>query len=119
MNFSLLERVYADGPVTTLVNPWQLGSGTTLGGIIALITNILIGIGIALVIIFLVLGGIRYLTSGGDQKAAQEARAMLTNAVIGFVIVLGAITLRFVLGNLLGENTDYTNPIGDLSIEGD
>ena len=42
------------------------------------------------------------MTAKGDQKAATEARNALTNAVVGFIVVIGAFTIKIVLQNILG-----------------
>lgn len=45
----------------------------------------------ALVFLFmLILGGIRYITSGGDKGATEAARSQITAALIGLVIVFAA-----------------------------
>lgn len=88
-------------PTGTVVNPLDLGTEVTIAQIFTLITNIIIGIGIALTVIFLVLGGIQYITSRGDTKQVETARASLTNAIIGFIIVIAAVTIRFVVSNVL------------------
>lgn len=41
-------------------------------------------------VILLVIAGLKLATSGGNQAAMENAKSMLTNAVIGFVIVLAA-----------------------------
>ena len=52
--------------------------------------------GIAIFIMFLI-GGFQYLTSGGDPKATQSAKNVLTYAVFGLVfILLGWFALRFI-----------------------
>jgi len=38
----------------------------------------------------LILGGIRYITSGGDKGATESARSQITAALIGLVIVFAA-----------------------------
>uniref|UniRef100_A0A7C4TP56 Uncharacterized protein n=1 Tax=candidate division WWE3 bacterium TaxID=2053526 RepID=A0A7C4TP56_UNCKA len=83
------------------VNTISLGDIETLADVFALAINIVLGIGIALTIIYLILGGIQYITSKGDQKAAQEARTSLTNAVIGFIVVIGAFTIRTIVVSFL------------------
>lgn len=54
--------------------------------------------GIAL-LIYLVLGGFQLMTSKGDPKAMEGAKGKITNALIGFIIVIFA----FVIVNLLGQ----------------
>lgn len=72
----------------------------------ALAMNVALGVGISLTVIFLIMGGIQYITSKGDQKAAQEARNSLTNAIIGFVVVIGAFAIKSIVMNLLGADVE-------------
>ena len=63
----------------------------------------------------LLLGGIRYLTAGGDEKATQEARRTLTNGVIGLIIVVASFLVSELLFRVFGLHgliifTDPTNP---------
>ena len=75
-----------------------------LGDVFGFLVNVVLGVGIAITIIFLILGGIQYITAKGDQKAAGAAREALTNAVIGFIVVIGAFTIRLILMNVLTDN---------------
>src|SRR3989344_1427453 len=103
---TLLQHVYAasrGGDIPSDVNRIDLGV-QTLAEAFGIAINIVLGIGIALTIIFLILGGIQYITSKGDQKAAQEARTSLTNAVIGFIVVIGAFTIKTVMVSILGAS---------------
>lgn len=98
---NLLTKVYAQN---TEVQKPTIGIDS-LADAFGLAINVVMGVGISLTIIFLILGGIQYMTAKGDQKAAQEARTSLTNAVIGFIVVIGAFAIRTILLNLLGANT--------------
>ena len=83
-----------------------------LADVFGFLINVVLGVGIAVTIIFLILGGIQYITARGDQKAAGAARESLTNAVIGFIVVIGAFTIRTILINVIGgtnTNTGVTN----------
>ena len=80
------------------VNDPNLKIGSIIG---ATLTYIFAAAGIAL-LIYLVLGGFQLMTSRGDQKAAQGAQAKITNAVIGFVIVIFAYFLVSLIGRILG-----------------
>src|SRR3989344_2937557 len=93
---NLLQPVYA-----VTLKQVTITNITSLTDVFTLAVNVVLGIGISLTIIFLILGGIQYITSKGDQKAAQEARTSLTNAVIGFIVVIGAFTIRTVLLGIL------------------
>lgn len=47
--------------------------------------------------IMLLLGGFRYLTSGGDPKATAQAKGTLTWAIMGLLLLIGAwFILRFI-----------------------
>ncbi|MBI2414757.1 hypothetical protein HYV31_02870 [candidate division WWE3 bacterium] len=83
------------------VTPITLGKIENLKDVFALAINVVLGIGVSLTIIYLILGGIQYITSKGDQKAAQEARTSLTNAVIGFIVVLGAFTIKTIVISMI------------------
>jgi len=61
--------------------------------------NVVFYVGIALCLIFMIIGGIKYATSGGDKEQAQAARGTITNSIIGFVVILG---FRFILEIVLG-----------------
>lgn len=40
------------------------------------------------VIIYLLIGGIKYMTSGGDKNAVAAAQQMITHAIIGFILLV-------------------------------
>ena len=84
-----------------------------LADVFGFLVNVVLGVGIAITIVFLILGGIQYITAKGDQKAAGAAREALTNAVIGFIVVIGAFTIRTILVNVVGKqgNLDVGNVV--------
>jgi len=76
-------------------------------GIFKSITNILLFIIGAISVIMLIIGGIRYVVSGGDQSAVQSAKNTILYAIVGIVVAfLAYAAVNFVLGSLI--NT--TNP---------
>lgn len=105
MDFSLIRKVWADSADTTPpANP--LARFGTLGAVLGFVMNIVFYVGIALTIIFLIMGGVRYITSGGSKEGSEAARGMITNAVIGFIVVLGAFAIKTILVNVLGATGD-------------
>lgn len=57
----------------------------------------------ALLLVYLLWGALDWITSGGNKEAITKAQNKITNAVIGIVIVVAAITLfTAVTGNILG-----------------
>jgi len=84
------------------------GAGYVLG--IENIVSVIIGTftvvaGVALLIYF-AYGSITYVTAGGDEKRAGEARKVLTNAVIGLVIMVATMTIVSVILNIFGLSLD-------------
>ncbi|MBU0722589.1 pilin [Patescibacteria group bacterium] len=70
--------------------------------IAASIINVILGfLGIVAVIIIL-LGGFKWMTAGGDEEKAGEARKLITSGIIGLIIIIAAFAIAtFVLDSLL------------------
>lgn len=95
---------------TTFTNPIDVfGSNSTLVDLFGLFTNVVVGVGIALTVIFLGMAGILYVTSRGDKTQTESARNALTNAIIGLVIVLAALAIRWIVGNVFGNSGAIDN----------
>lgn len=54
--------------------------------------------------LFLVLGGVRYLTAGGDPGEVERAKSALKSALIGYALALIAPLLLTVLESITGEH---------------
>jgi len=83
---------------------WIALNKITIPGIVGgLITLVLI---IAAVVFFfmLVIGGIRWITSGGDKANTEAARNQITAALVGLVIVFAAWAIINLLGTFLNIN---------------
>ena len=80
------------------------------GGLVGSLVGLLIIIAILVSLFFLVYGGIRYISSGGDKGKLGQARGTLLAAVIGLIIALLAffivnIILVFLTGSGLSSVT--------------
>lgn len=53
---------------------------------------------IVLAVIFIVLGGMQWITSGGDKTKLQAARAKLTWAVVGLIVAFSAFFIIGLIG---------------------
>ena len=58
--------------------------------------------------IFLILGGIQWITSGGDKAGLEAARNKITNAIVGLIIVAAAWAVMFLVGQFLGIENLFT-----------
>lgn len=75
------------------------------GGIFTTIVNILLYIIGAIAVIMLIIGGIRYVTSGGDSSAVTAAKNTILYAIIGIIVALLAYAIvNFVLTSLISAN---------------
>ena len=61
--------------------------------VVRAIIRFILVVAFVLAFIMLLIGGIRWITAGGDEKAVGSARNMITAALIGLVIVLVAYAL--------------------------
>lgn len=84
-------------------------SGVPSGGLFPVGQNIvqmLVQLGfifaIILSLIFMILAGIDWITSGGDKQGLEKARAKLTYAIVGLVIVLFSIFIVNLVESSLG-----------------
>ena len=75
---------------------------------ISLLNNVIsIGIGLITLFSFLyfilqfITAGLKWLTSGGDQKSIEAAQKQITNSLIGLVIVVSAIFIIELVGMIL------------------
>jgi hypothetical protein len=56
-----------------------------------------------LAVIFIIIGGIKYIVSAGSPEGTKSAKNTMTNAVIGLVVVIFAGTIvSFIVGRLNG-----------------
>jgi len=82
------------------VSPVKIFIGDPSEIINRLINFILIVAGI-LAVVYLIYGGIIYVTAGGDAEKAGKGRVAITNAIIGIVIIAAALVIyRLVVGGL-------------------
>ena len=77
---------------------------TTIGGILTTFTSAIILVAGMAALIFLILGGVQYITSGGDKAQAQAARERITYAILGLAIVASSVAINQVLGAVFGFN---------------
>ncbi|MFZ2494721.1 MAG: hypothetical protein WAW60_03070 [Candidatus Saccharimonadales bacterium] len=70
-------------------------------GVFKTVTNILLYIVGAISVIMLIIGGIRYVVSGGDQSAVTAAKNTILYAIVGIVVaILAFAAVNFVVESL-------------------
>lgn len=82
-----------------------LSSGDLPSTIASLIRVVLGMLGIVAVVIILI-GGFKWMTSGGNDDKVKSARKVMTSGIIGLVIVLSAFAIaQFVLSSIITATT--------------
>jgi hypothetical protein len=76
--------------------------GSDLQGLFTTVTNILLFLVGAIAVIMLVIGGLKYVTSNGDQNAITSAKQTILYAIIGIVVAfLAYAAVNFVITQLM------------------
>lgn len=96
-------------PTGDWVNLKNLSFAAIIGGLVKLLLVV------AAVIFFfmLVIGGIKWIASGGDKGQTEGARSQITAALVGLVIVFAAWAIVGLINaffniNILNLNIDFT-----------
>ncbi len=61
---------------------------TTASSLIINVINILLGVAFLVAVLFLIIGGFRYIASAGNEEAAEKGRNTIINALIGIVVII-------------------------------
>ena len=83
-------------------NNVEIENQSTLVTIIINIAQFLTFIAVGLAVLFMVWGGIRYITSNGNTDTAGTAKQILINATIGLIVSIVAATVVFVISGFVG-----------------
>ncbi|MBO7131854.1 hypothetical protein J6V85_01125 [Candidatus Saccharibacteria bacterium] len=85
------------------------GSGNKLPGLVVGILNAVIGISSLVAVVFIIVGGINYMTSAGDTGKTQKAKNTILYALIGLVVcVLSFAIVNWAIGAIGGSGTPTT-----------
>ena len=82
----------------SLQNPLAFDS---IQDFIVAILNVIIVLATPIVVIFIILAGFKYVTARGNATQVQEATRALTYAIIGGVLIIGAVAIAEIIKNLV------------------
>lgn len=96
----------------------KTGSGYAkdIGSLISSVLSIVMVIALILVLIYLIWGGIGWITAGGDKGKTEEARNKITAAVIGIIILAAAWALVNFVAYVLGFTGGFNDIFKDKNI---
>lgn len=93
--------VLAAGIKDTNIDPGK-GFATSFGGLVNGIVSFIMVIAAVLVFLYLIWGGIEWITSGGDKGKTEAARNKITSAVIGLIVIAASYAILTLALNFLG-----------------
>lgn len=88
--------------------------GPALSGLNTIFSNVVevaLWFGGIILFIMLLVGGFKYITSGGDPKSLEGAKRTLTFAIIGFVLLASAFLILRFIAYFTGANVTEFNII--------
>lgn len=80
---------------------------TSIGGLILSIINIALLIVGSVSVLFLIIGGFRYVTAEGSEDRAESAKNTMLHSIIGLVIVLLSFVIVRVIANALIKGSPF------------
>lgn len=91
-NFVLVGAVYAEDVTLNLRPQGEFANlvNYTVPGIIQTALKVILVVAALVSFVYLVIGGIRWITSGGDKDGTAKAQSTITAALIGLIIVFAA-----------------------------
>lgn len=73
-----------------------------LEGVFESFISIALGLAAIALFIMLIIGGYKYITSGGNPKNIESAKGTLTSAILGIVLIASAYLILRFIGVLTG-----------------
>ena len=97
-----MTRLLAQNDIFGTIAPPQ-GAPTDLGTFIGGGINIFISVAGFFLLLYMLWGGLDWISSNGEKERIAKAQAKITNAVIGMLVVVVALVLfNVIAGNILG-----------------
>lgn len=84
----------------TLVNPLKV---TSLEELLVAILNIIIVLAIPIIVFFIIYSGFLYVTARGNASQVEQATRSLTYAIVGGVLIIGAVAIAEIVKNLVSS----------------
>lgn len=97
----MINSVFAADYNITIAPPTNLKT-VDLGNMISGAIGAVLVIAILAAFVYLVWGGIEWITSGGDKTHTESARNRIQNAILGLFIVFAAWAVMKIIGGFFG-----------------
>ena len=80
------------------------GGIATVAKIVGNALTLLLIVAVILTLVYLLLGGIAWIQSGGDKQKLSQARSRLTYAIVGLVVALASFFILNIIGFIFKVN---------------
>lgn len=105
LNMFFVEKVYAQSLGSSLGDKLNEIENGTVGDekdLVKTIVSIAIPLGVISVVLLVVYAGYLLMSSQGNPDKIKEGKDIITNAIIGFVVVLLSVAILILISNTLG-----------------
>lgn len=99
---------FAASGINTAVGATLAVGNTSPETIVINLINWVLGILALIAVIFILLGGFRWMTAGGNEESVEKAKQILIAAIIGLVIIMAAWGIALYAVTVLGNTTNAT-----------
>ena len=94
--------------ITKPIVPNPIEGGASPGALFTDIINVLLVWGAAIAVLFIIIGGFRYIVSMGNPEGAEKARNTVLYAILGLILIfLSYLVVAYLLDDLLGVKPAY------------
>ncbi len=87
----------------TICNPLSANGITDIQGLIVAILTVAITLATPIVVLFIIYAGFLYVTARGNSAQIEQATRAFTYAIIGGVLIIGAVAISQVVGNVVNS----------------
>ncbi len=98
------------GPFQTVLD--RGATQTQLGTLLSNLITTLTVVGSLAFVIYFTMGGLKWITAGGDKAKVSEAQTSMTQAAIGLIVIVVSFFVIGIVGAVLG--IDILNPFKTL-----
>jgi hypothetical protein len=80
-----------------------------LGAVFTNVVGYVLGFAGIVFFVLLLIGGFKYITSGGDPKAVEGAQKTITSAIIGLILILASYLILILITKITGVDVTKFN----------
>jgi hypothetical protein len=90
-------------------------SGGGVVGLIIYIIDILLAVAAILSVLFIIIGGYKYIFSGANEKSSESGKKTVVNALIGLIIIILSFTIITVLSDTISSGVSSNSLASGIS----